>query len=472
MFRLRLGSIPLVVHFSHLLINLLFAWSFTQGAALSPDWPGPQLRASDGQGLYAALVATWAGLILLSILLHELGHALAARAFGYHPSIHLVGMGGLTQPNAPGEIPWKQDAVLTLAGPAFGLGLTVLAAGGWALFQLTGTHHSAAEYLLHDLAFINGFWTVLNLVPVTPLDGGRLAVVLLVRAMGRRGFYAAQGLALVSSLALVAVGLALNMPLVAMLFGLYGFRAVTMVMAARQGVAPLSGAAHPLQAQVENAERLYQEGRLDDAELEATRLATAEAPVLVRSRAHLLLGWLSIKRAKGREALDHFAQVQGVGVPPVAVAAALSLIGDDERALAAWESAARKTADPVVWHEFAGTLLRLGRDADVRRLPDVRPALAWAAAQRVFFLRKQFPEAAHASEEAFRVEPSARNAYDAACAWARAGDATAALRMLRLAAQNGFDQALEAESDPDLATLREIPEFRQWLAALPAHPAQ
>ncbi len=91
---MRLGSIPLVVHFSHLLINLLFAWSFTQGAALSPDWPGPQLRASDGQGLYAALVATWAGLILLSILLHELGHALAARAFGYQPSIHLVGMGG------------------------------------------------------------------------------------------------------------------------------------------------------------------------------------------------------------------------------------------------------------------------------------------------------------------------------------------------------------------------------------------
>lgn len=469
MLRFRLGTIPVSVHFSHLLISVLFAWTFAQTGAVSEVWPGPQLRNPDEVFLYAAIVATWTVLILLSVLVHELGHALAARTFGYSPSIHLVGMGGLTQPNAPEEIPWLRDVALTLAGPAFGLSLTLLCGGLWATMQMTGAHHAPTEYLLSNLALVNGFWTFLNLVPVMPLDGGHLAAVLLVHFFQRSGFLIAQLLALGSALVLVVGGLFLNLPMVSMLFAIYGFRAMTLLLAWRRGEVPLGGgaaAAHPLSLAMEQAEQLYRDGKLDQAGARAQEILERAPPPLLRSRAHLLLGWLAVKRSQGREALDQFARVQGLAVPPVALAAAYSLAGDDARAVAYWEQAAARSADPVVWHELAGTLLRLGRESDVKRIPNIRPALAWAAAQRVHFLRAEYAQAAHAAESAFREEPSASSAYDAACAWAKAGDATSAMRMLKLAAQNGYDRQDDAATDPDLVSLRELPEFRQWLASL------
>lgn len=109
----------------------------------------------------------------------------------------------------------------------------------------------------------------------------------------------------------------------------------------------------------------------------------AQPPAALRDRAHIAFGWLAVKRAMGKEALEHFAQVQSLPVPPLAMAAALSLTGDDARALTLWERAVVNGADPVVWHELAATLLRLGREGDVRRLPQVAagPGLGGGAAR-------------------------------------------------------------------------------------------
>ena len=222
---------------------------------------------------------------------------------------------------------------------------------------------------------------------------------------------------------------------------------------------------------MESAESQAREGKYDEAGKIAESVLAKEPPPLVRSHAHRLLGWLKVKAGEGRAALDHFAQVQGLQVPPQFLAAAFSLVGDDARAVTLWEQAAGSSPDPVVWHEFAGALLRLGREHDVKRLPRVRPALAWAAAQRVHFLRGEFAQAAQASEAAFREEPSSGAAYDAGCAWARAGDAAAAMRMLTLAAQNGFTRPDEARTDPDLVSLRGRPEFEAWLVGLSEKPA-
>jgi hypothetical protein len=102
----------------------------------------------------------------------------------------------------------------------------------------------------------------------------------------------------------------------------------------------------------------------------------------------------------------------------------------------------------------------------------VRPALAYGAAERVHYVRGEYAQAAQMAEGAFREEPSATVAYDAACAWARAREPASALRMLVLASQNGFKDASIARADPDLSSLSDNPEFLAWLDALPQHASE
>jgi Zn-dependent protease len=112
----------------------------------------------------------WIALVVLSVLWHELGHSLAMRAFGYQPSIVLHGLGGLAcwprgaSPNV------RQRLSVTLCGPGAGLllGLAVwLAARGAALPPL-------ARVAVRDALWINVIWSLINLLPVIPWDGGKL----------------------------------------------------------------------------------------------------------------------------------------------------------------------------------------------------------------------------------------------------------------------------------------------------------
>jgi hypothetical protein len=181
-----------------------------------------------------------------------------------------------------------------------------------------------------------------------------------------------------------------------------------------------------------------------------------------------MLGWIELKEGHGREALNHFGRVQSMSVEPEALAASFSLVGDDERAVPLWHMAATNNKNPTLRHELAGSLIRAGRVNDAKRLPDVRMAAAWTAAERVWTLRGEFEKAANAAEEAFQSEPGAELAYDAACAWARAGQTPAAMRMLQLASQNGFNQADNALTDPDLSSLLDSPDFQAWISGLRA----
>src|SRR5690348_8824554 len=121
MLRFRLGRIPVEVHPSHLIVAAFIAWSFVSGAQLSD---GSSLASSQMVGLMLAGIAV----VFLSLLVHELGHALAALAFGYEPQIQLMWLGGNTRPNAPGPIVWWRDVLLTAAGPLFGFALFAV---GW-----------------------------------------------------------------------------------------------------------------------------------------------------------------------------------------------------------------------------------------------------------------------------------------------------------------------------------------------------
>ncbi len=134
-------------------------------AVLGSNW------AHGERGL--TVLAIWVGCVFVSIVVHELGHALMARRFGISPVVVLHGIGGSTYMPA-GRFTRPQAILVTLAGPAAGLGL-------WALTQFVvvgllknpdGVSYITA-YAVVFLIFINKYWTLFNLLPILPLDGGQ-----------------------------------------------------------------------------------------------------------------------------------------------------------------------------------------------------------------------------------------------------------------------------------------------------------
>ena len=470
--RFRISSIPVQIHATHLLISGLIAYSFLGFRAPGIAWPRTIL-SSESHPLQTPtlllVLGTWTVLVSLSVLVHELGHAFAARAFGARPSIQLVGLGGLTRAE-PGAEPleWWQDLLFTLAGPAAGLALGVFSGlvaiiGGAAL-------PDSVRYFATGLALANLLWTALNLLPISTLDGGRITTIVLTRVLGRPGFLVAQFIALGLAAVVLLWAMTSHQPFLGVVVALMVLRTFANIGAYQRGELPVGHAAHPLTAVVERAEALYRERKLKEAELIASGVVeAADTPATLRSRAHVLLGWIALKEGAGRRALDHFSQVQGLLVPAHALAAGFSLIGDEARAIPLWAQAAA-SGDQLLLHEYAAALIRGGREQEARALPGVRMAQAFSMAERVLYVRKDFEAAAQAAEAAFHEEPLPTLAYTAACAWAQANRPEDALRLLTLAAQNGFSNAAEARTDPDLKSLRGRPEFEGWLASLAQSP--
>ncbi|MEX2113209.1 MAG: site-2 protease family protein [Pirellulales bacterium] len=135
------------------------------------------------------LMLIWVGACFVSIVVHEMGHALAARAHGWEPWITLYGLGGLASYQPTRRSP-RSQILISLAGPVAGflfaaLVIAVVAAAGheprfdptsrlsmpvdWNLFE-----SRPANYLVFDLLYINIFWGLVNLLPIFPLDGGQI----------------------------------------------------------------------------------------------------------------------------------------------------------------------------------------------------------------------------------------------------------------------------------------------------------
>ncbi len=149
-------------------------------------------------------VLVWIACVFVSILVHELGHGLAARSLlRQQPAIILHMMGGLCTFERNNRAPWRQLAILLLGpGAGFLLFLLVAVLGtailGIAPFGMALVHQpprwfltSPANQLIQeayfDLLVINLFWTIFNLLPIYPLDGGQATHTLFSMRNAREG---------------------------------------------------------------------------------------------------------------------------------------------------------------------------------------------------------------------------------------------------------------------------------------------
>lgn len=150
-------------------------------------------------------VAVWCGVVFLSVLIHELGHALAFRRFGHGASIALHGLGGTTSSTGGRTLTHRQDLWLSLAGPAAGFAL----GGGVLALQLltpVGQAGGLVGYAVSALLWANFGWGILNLMPILPLDGGHAMAAVIRHRAGNRYEWLIRGI----SLATAAVGLVLS----------------------------------------------------------------------------------------------------------------------------------------------------------------------------------------------------------------------------------------------------------------------
>ena len=171
----------------------------------------------------------WVAALTVSILWHEMGHALVQRAYGARPWVTLYSLGGLASYH-PGDFsrgeqsPALRQILISLAGPGAGFVLAAIVAG---LVWITG-HEIVVELgapygvmiiprelvgsvpltrLIFDLLFISVAWGLVNLMPVYPLDGGHVAREVLVAANPREGIRQSLWLSIITAAGLAVFGL-------------------------------------------------------------------------------------------------------------------------------------------------------------------------------------------------------------------------------------------------------------------------
>lgn len=163
----------------------------------------------------------WIGVVFVSILVHELGHALVARSYGASPWITLYSFGGLASYRGA-RTDTKGAIAITLAGPMAGF----LLASAIAV-AIVATRHQfdfrffnwswtigggepispfsqfQLYFTIQALLYVNIFWGLINLLPVFPLDGGQISMQLFQAFNPRAGMAQALWLSVI-----VAAGVA------------------------------------------------------------------------------------------------------------------------------------------------------------------------------------------------------------------------------------------------------------------------
>jgi stage IV sporulation protein FB len=187
------GKIPITIHPLFWLIAFFVGWMWTLNLS----------------GALLCVVV-----ILISVIFHECGHALTAIAFGQKTRIELATFGGFTYREGRKLKLWEEFLVV-LNGPIAGFLLFVIA---YTLYRSLTIENQLLLFVVKFTFVANLFWTIINLIPVLPLDGGHLMSILLEAIFGFKGVKIAIVTGIVIAVAVSIVFFVLGFFLVGALF--------------------------------------------------------------------------------------------------------------------------------------------------------------------------------------------------------------------------------------------------------------
>lgn len=232
------GRIPISIHPLFWLIAFFIGWVWTFS-------------------LTGALLCV--AVILFSVLFHEFGHALTAMLFGQKTRIELAAFGGFTYREGRKLKLWEEFLVV-LMGPVAGFILFLIA---YAIYTHIAITSQSLLFLVKFTFVANLFWTIINLVPVLPLDGGHLLSIVLEAIFGFRGVKIAIIVGLVIAVSISVFFFVIGMFLIGALFLILTFESFRSLRYYK--IFTEKDRDSDLQQLMKAADTAYRDGRTEEA---------------------------------------------------------------------------------------------------------------------------------------------------------------------------------------------------------------
>jgi len=329
------------LHFAGRRLSLTIEpWCVLVLGALALSSRGP----SDGFPLSATALLFAA--LLLSLLIHEGGHAGAVLWFGGNARIRLHAFGGETANDLKLSAP--RQFLLTAAGPLAGFAAMGVSYALMRRLIMTGHLVAAPMDFLGAMIRINFFWSAVNLLPVIPMDGGRLLAIILMPRFGVRGLKFVYGVGVVLGGALALYGFASGQLLTAATFGLFAANGVNAWRALARRTPQDDDPA--LQAEVQEAETLANAGRDEEAKTRLIALRARAGRGRLYEVSTELLGRVQARNGARAEAVELLTSVepQLVYSSRITLLSLLAESGAHARALAVGRALFPQKTDPYV----------------------------------------------------------------------------------------------------------------------------
>lgn len=414
-------------------------------------------------GVSLGIVVVWTTVVLVSVLVHELGHAFAARGLGAAPTIDLYVLGGVTAFVPPRTMGRLQSIWVTLAGPlaGFALGGFVLSvAGAFGVDNPSIRIYrdaSVASHVVSVAIYVNIIWGFVNLLPILPLDGGNIVRNLLPGSPEQR----ARAAAMVS----VVLAIGLCVWLVRIDFARMLTLPILLAAVNVQGLV-----AERRQPAADRTEAVLADlRRLDAGDPHAlAALGASMSPLTAepRDRAKATAIEILVRQARGVEARHALTALPG-NAHPSSYALVETVDGAAPHGIAMLDDMFTRAPSPALARYVLLARVLAGRGAEVPGLyallpvgthnPDVLCEL-----QHLTHVQGDFVGSVTIGEYLLAaggpVDPWVL--YNIACSAARLGDTGRALGRLSQAVDAGWSDAGQLDADHDLASLWVLPEFR------------
>ena len=208
----KIFNIPVTVKWSFWILSLLIGSNFA--------------RQTNGRTALPIL-ASFVGILFVSILIHELGHALWARWYGMTPSIEIHLFGGTARYTGTKQLTHGQNLMISLAGPVS----NILLAGLSFIFILFLAYLNVGvnDKILSMIVFINLFLGIFNLLPLYPMDGGYALNAGLKKWKGPTGAKLSYQISFIMALAFASLSFYTGNSIMALMLGYFAFLSYKMI---------------------------------------------------------------------------------------------------------------------------------------------------------------------------------------------------------------------------------------------------